>query len=176
MLRVPSYRARMETSSPNAKPTDVTAPLDDAPAFWFRLFNEIGIINQLSTTQLEASLPKGLKAADFRLLNHFMRLGGPRTPVALAQSFQVTKGTMTHTLQKMSGLGLVTLAPNGGDGRSKLVDITEAGRQAHAQALRNLLPSMEGALGNFDAAVMADLQTALPALAKLREALDKARD
>ncbi|MFK7793583.1 MAG: MarR family winged helix-turn-helix transcriptional regulator [Devosiaceae bacterium] len=168
----------MANTSPPASALQDHAEITDAtrPTLWFQIFNEIGIINQLSTTQLERTLPTGLKFADFRVLNHFMRLGGPRTPLALANSFQVTKGTMTHTLQKLDRLGLITIAAHAKDGRSKLVDITDAGRTAHAQSLAGLLPSMEGVVQGLDPTVETALRDALPALSALREALDKARD
>ncbi len=181
---VPVYRAGMENTPPKTSPKPLgqreqnpaSSILPEEPAFWFRIFNEIGIINQLASTLLEAALPNGLKAADFRLLNHFVRLGGPRTPVELARSFQVTKGTMTHTVQKMSALGMVTLVPNGADGRSKWVDITDAGREAHAKTMVSLLPDMERAMAPLQGGEKSALQEALPALVALREALDKARD
>ncbi len=170
------YPARMKKSTADIEVTTQTVDGLDGPTFLFRLLNEIGIISQLSTAVLEKTLPDGLKAADFRLLNHFVRLGGPRTPVELARSFQITKGTMTHTLQKMTKLGLVEIAPHGGDGRSKWVDITEAGRRAHAQSLGQLLPEIENILEMLDPAVEAELKNALPALVALRELLDRARD
>ncbi|MEM1286444.1 MAG: MarR family transcriptional regulator [Pseudomonadota bacterium] len=172
ILPRPVYPAGM----PGAAPSDTLDDLLDAPRLWFRVFNEIGIINQLSVAQLERILAPHLKFADFRVLNHFIRLGGPRTPVDLARSFQVTKGTMTHTLQKMERLELIAVSPHGGDGRSKLVDITDAGRTAHAEALVGLLPEMERVIDGLDPVVVQTLKDALPAMVALRQALDKARD
>lgn len=60
---------------------------------YFRLFNEIGIIGQLSRTLLEARLPPGFVMAQFTVLNHLVRMGDGRTPLAIAQAFQVPKNS-----------------------------------------------------------------------------------
>ena len=71
----------------------------------FRLFNEIGIISQLSGTILARVLPHGLSMAQFGVLNNFVRLGGERTPAGLAEAFQVTRGAMTNTLTRLEAQG-----------------------------------------------------------------------
>ena len=76
----------------------------------FELFNEIGIINQLSTTMFERVLPKGMTQAQFTVLNHFVRLGHQeRSPAQLAFAFQVTRPTMTSTLTRMERAGLIAI-------------------------------------------------------------------
>ena len=65
-------------------------PAEDPPAF--RLFTEIGIIEQLARNRLERGLPDGLKVSQFVVLNHLVRLGGEWSPARLANAFQVTKG------------------------------------------------------------------------------------
>jgi DNA-binding MarR family transcriptional regulator len=64
----------------------------------FRLFNEIGIIEQLSRALFEARLPKGVTRPHFSVLNHLMRVADGRTPLELARAFQVPKTTLSHTL------------------------------------------------------------------------------
>jgi hypothetical protein len=44
---------------------------------YFRLFNEIGIIGQLSRALLEARLPPGFVAAQFSVLNHLVTAAPP---------------------------------------------------------------------------------------------------
>jgi DNA-binding MarR family transcriptional regulator len=88
---------------------------------YFRLFNEIGIIGQLSRSLLEARLPPGFVAAQFSVLNHLVRLGDGKTPLALAQAFQVPKNSMTHSLTVLEREGLIEFRKNPQDGRSKLV-------------------------------------------------------
>lgn len=98
------------------------------PGAMFELFTEIGIIAQLSRTMLEARLPDGLIAPHFNVLNHLARLGDGRTPLQIANSFQVPKTSMTHTLKGLADRGLVDILPNPEDGRSKCVNLTEKGR------------------------------------------------
>ena len=54
---------------------------DRAMSDYFRLFNEIGIIGQLSRTLLEARLPPGFVMAQFSVLNHLVRVGDGRLPL-----------------------------------------------------------------------------------------------
>ena len=96
---------------------------------YFRMFNEIGIISQLSSNRLERVLPPGISIAQFSLLNHLVRLGGAWAPSRLARAFQVTKGAMTNTLQRLEAQGLIRVTVDPDDARGKRVEITEAGRR-----------------------------------------------
>ena len=75
------------------------------------MFNEIGIISQLSSNRLERVLPEGMSVAQFSVLNHLVRLGGSWAPSRLARAFQVTKGAMTNTLQRLEAQGLIRSRP-----------------------------------------------------------------
>ncbi len=84
---------------------------------YFKLFNEIGIIEQLSRSSLEAHLPDGLIAPHFTVLNHLIRVQDGQTPLVLARAFQVPKTSMTHTLGGLESRGLIALKANPEDGR-----------------------------------------------------------
>lgn len=147
------------------KPTDLNA--------YFALFNEIGIIEQLSRAFLEAQLPDGIIAPHFAVLNHLTRVKDGQTPLKLAQAFQVPKTTMTHTLAGLQKHGLVDMQPNPDDARSKQVWITEAGTRLRNQTIDALGPDLAKVAG----IVPPDqLYQILPVLQTLREYLDKARD
>jgi DNA-binding MarR family transcriptional regulator len=138
----------------------------------FRVMNEIGIIDQLGTTLFERAMPHGLTLPQFIVLNHFVRLGGGRSPVELAAAIQVTKATMTSTLQRLDAKGFIGMTPDPDDGRSKRVAITDQGRAARddaIQAIAHHLRDMETEIG------AADFEAALPFLAKLRTFLDRRR-
>ncbi len=139
----------------------------------FAVFTEIGIINQLGQTMLERALPDGLRMAHFGVLTHFVRRGGYESPTGLARAFQVTKGAMTNTLNRLSKRGLVAITPDPDDQRAKRVEITDAGRAMHARALQAITPVMQQALSSFTGD---EFTAALPFLSRLREALDSARD
>ena len=139
----------------------------------FRIMNEIAIIDQLGTTIFERSMPHGLTLPQFVVLNHFVRLGGDRTPVELASAIQVTKATMTSTLQRLEAKGFITSAPDPKDGRSKRIAITAQGRKARDQSIRAIehdLAAMESDVGKKA------MEGALPCLAALRTFLDRRRN
>ena len=109
----------------------------------------------------------------FSVLNHMVRLGDGKTPLELAHAFQVTKGTMTNTLGALSRRGLISIAPNEKDGRSKLVFLTDAGRAFQAEAIASLEPVFERLSGQLDLEAMAK---ALPLLEEVRKVLDENRE
>ncbi len=138
----------------------------------FQVLNEIGIISQLSTAELEKHLPLALKASQFGVLNHFVRLGGSSTPAKLASAFQVTKGAMTNNLNRLLHHQLVSIEPDPRDGRVKRVEITKKGREVQAQAMRSLYAPMQSLVDEFG---LDEFKRALPFLAALRKFLDDAR-
>jgi DNA-binding MarR family transcriptional regulator len=138
----------------------------------FRVMNEIGIIDQLGTTLFERSMPHGLTLPQFVVLNHFVRLGGERSPLELADAFQVTKATMSSTLQRLETKGFIAMTPDPNDGRAKRVTITDKGRRARNTAIQSIetdLKALEAEVG------IAVLQGALPILQKLHAFFDQRR-
>lgn len=144
-----------------------------SPMALFQLFNEIGIIEQLSRTELEAHLPKGLIAPHFSVLNHLIRVADGRTLVEMARAFQVPKTSMTHTVAGLDRRGLVIVRPNPNDGRSKCVWITDAGRNLRNQVISDLTPAFTDVLAEFD---LTRLMSILPVLTDLRICLDDYRN
>lgn len=146
---------------------------DDTPATYFKVFNEIAIIEQLSRTLLEARLPDGLIAPHFTVLNHLIRLGDGRALIDMARAFQVPKTSMTHTIKGLQAHGLVEVRPNPDDGRSKRVWLTDKGRNLRDQAIADLSPDFERLATGFD---VQRLQDMLPVLRDLRIFLDEDRN
>jgi DNA-binding MarR family transcriptional regulator len=145
-------------------------PSEDPLAF--RLFTEIGIIEQLARNRLERGLPDGLKVSQFIVLNHLVRLGGEWSPARLASAFQVTKGAMTNTLQRLEMRGLVRVVADPRDGRAKLVTITDAGRDMRADCVASVGPF----LSDLSRMLLdKDLAKVLPVLEKVRKYLDAHR-
>lgn len=78
---------------------------------------------------LTNALPRGMTKAQFTVLNHFVRLEiSEKLPADLARAFQVSRPTITSTLARMEGAGLVAIRTEPRDGRAKLVSITATGR------------------------------------------------
>ena len=160
--------------SPTApEPTDrrAASTAGEDPAV-FRFFNEVGIIEQLARTRFERVMPHGLSVAQFSLLNHFVRLPGERSLVALARAFQVSKPAMGKLVRRLGEQGLLAVRDDPDDGRGKRVGLTDAGRRARHDAVAALAPEvarLSAALGDdtFDAL--------LPGLARVRQWLDTNR-
>lgn len=146
---------------------------DSKPDLFFAVFNEIGILAQLSAALFEQRLPAGFLVSHFAVLNGLMRVRDGRTPLELARAYQVPKTTMTHTLAGLERAGLVRMAPNPKDGRSKCVWITDAGRTFRDQSIARLGPDLAMLADRFPAE---RLVSVLPVLADLRAVIDTMRD
>lgn len=156
--------------------TDPTAPrpaspppADPAP---FVLLNEIGIIEQLARNRFEALQPDGLLLPHFALLNHLVRMGDGRSPVAIARALQLAKGAITNTLQRLELRGLVRVEPDPDDGRGKRVFLTEAGRARREQAVAAVAPALAEITAGLDPQAMAET---IARLRLVRERLDRDR-
>lgn len=148
-----------------------TTPTQEDPPV-FRLFNEIGIIEQLARTRFERVQPAGLSLAQFTVLNHFVRLGGERSLVELARAFQVSKAAIGKLARKLDDAGYLRVRANPSDQRGKLVSITPAGRRARDAAMRAVAPQMARLAEQFGEDEIARL---LPALERIRVWMDAHR-
>ncbi|WP_419909328.1 MarR family winged helix-turn-helix transcriptional regulator [Hoeflea sp.] len=142
-------------------------------SLYFSLFNEIGIIEQLSRTLFEARLPKGFLVSHFSVLNHLIRVRDGQTPLQIANAFQVPKTTMTHTLSVLEKNGLVDMRPNPQDGRSKRVWLTESGRKFREQAIMSMGPDMMQLAAHYPPEFIGEI---VPKLSEIRKFLDAQRD
>lgn len=152
-------------------PDTIKAP--NLTGLYFELFNEVGIISQLSRAAFEARLPDGLVLPHFSVVNHLVRLGDGRTPLDIARAFQVPKTTMTHTLAGLEKRGLVEMRANPDDARSKQVWLTDAGRAFRDSAIASLAPDVDDI---SDALEPQELVEVIEKLTRLRKRLDAARD
>ncbi|MEM1317030.1 MAG: MarR family transcriptional regulator [Pseudomonadota bacterium] len=149
------------------------APVAGGPPLIFQLFNEIGILAQLSSTLLNRRLPDGLHASHFGILSHLSKRDFPETPAMLADAFQVTRGTMTHSLKVLEARGFIALDPDPKDGRSKTVRLLPEGRGFREQAIAALAPAIMVLSDKLEAV---DVEPVLEELRKLRVILDENRD
>ncbi len=76
-----------------------------------------------------------LKTTQYSLLSHVLKLG-PIRPSDLAVAMKMDASTLTRNLRPLVDAGWVTLEA-GTDARSRLVHITDAGRDKRAQAQRH---------------------------------------
>lgn len=138
----------------------------------FAVFAEIGVIHQLTSAAFQRVLPHDLTQAQFTVLNHCVRLGDNRTPAELAAAFQVTRATLTSTLQRLEAKGFIRMARDPRDGRSKRVLLTPSGRSAREEAIAAAAPLLARAEEAFAPQEVASL---LPRLIALRVWLDQNR-
>jgi len=139
---------------------------------YFELFNEIGIISQLSRTLLERRLPDGLGQPQFSVLNHLVRLGDGVTPGTLAHAFQVPRNSMTNTLQGLEERALIETRANPQDGRSRRVFLTAKGRGYLESAIESLSGDLKEIAEHLP---LGDVERLLPQLTVVRRILDENR-
>ena len=104
------------------------------------LFSEISTIDQLLKSKLSKELPTGMEVSHFSILNYFVLSGGEKTPVQLAKIFNLTKGAITNTLNKLLAAGYIHIRPDWDDARSKLISISTAGKSARDRAVASIEP------------------------------------
>ena len=147
-------------------------PDTHGPGQVFTFFNEIGIINQLSRALFEARLPDGLTVQHFSVINHLVRLGDGKTPLAIARAFQTPKASLTNTLAGLEKRDLIQMKPNPKDGRSKLVCLTDQGRSFREEAIAAMVPEILALKDQIDFEMISEIT---PKLAEIRRVLDENR-
>ena len=76
----------------------------------------------------------GLKGTQYALLSYVVKQG-PIRPGDLAREMKIGPSTLTRNLRPLIDAGWVTLGP-GPDGRSRLIQATDAGRDKRQEAQR----------------------------------------
>ena len=76
----------------------------------------------------------GLKTSQYSLLSYVQKLG-PVRPMDLAAAIKMDASTLTRNLKPLVAAGWVTNLP-GADGRTRVVAMTEAGREKRSEAQR----------------------------------------
>ena len=84
----------------------------------------------------------GLKGTQYSLLSYVAKLG-PVRPADLAAEMRISPSTLTRNLKPLVDAGLVRVLP-GADARSRLVTVTQAGRDKRQEAQRRWRVAQEG--------------------------------
>ena len=143
-----------------AKPTEAQALIG------WRIFNWIGIIDQLATTRATRVLNE-LKVPfpQFVMLNHFSHRPQEATTVTgVASALQQPQPGITKTIQKRVARKRLRADPAPGDKRSKLITITPKGLDLHARAVAAFVPQFAEVYSGWEDAEMADLLAKLDRL------------
>ncbi len=89
----------------------------------------------------------GLTPAQWTALRYFARANRfSRTPSAFSEFHATTRGTASQTVKSLVALGLLERRPNEQDGRSALIEVTQAGRERLAEDPLDALGEMIEAL------------------------------
>ena len=143
---------------------------DDTHALAVTLFSELLTADQLVRNRLSRVLPKGMEISHFSVLNHLAFSGGERSPAQLAETFHVTRGAMTNTLNKLEWAGYIHIRPDWDDARRKMVAISPAGRQARDYAVAAIAPLINEVVGDLGAD---KVRMVLPVMRELRARLER---
>lgn len=104
------------------------------------LFSELLAVDQLARMNIARVLPKGMELSHFSVLNHLANTTTEKSPGQLAQTFHLTRGAMTNTLNKLEWAGWVHVRPDWDDARRKMVALSPAGQAARDAAISAIAP------------------------------------
>lgn len=100
-----------------------------------------------------------LTAAQWMALRYFARASRlSRTPSAFSCYHATTRGTASQTVKSLVEMGLLARQSHATDGRSTILDVTEAG---HAMLRRDPLEDLRHVLARLDPAAHATIASAL---------------
>jgi DNA-binding MarR family transcriptional regulator len=97
----------------------------------FKLRQLVRRVSQLYDAELARC---GLKVTQYSLLTHVLKLG-PIRPTDLARAMQLDASTLSRNLQPLVAAGWLEVG-EGADARSRMVRITQAGRDKRQEAQR----------------------------------------
>lgn len=122
----------------------------------WRIFNWVGIINQLMTARASRTLAElKLPFALFTVLNHFShRPNEGKTVTSVAAAMQQPQPGITKTIQKLVARKFLRADPAPGDKRSKLLTITPKGLEVHNRAIAAFVPRFAEAFEGWDESEM----------------------
>ena len=132
------------------------------------LFSELLTVDQLARMNIARVLPKGMELSHFSVLNHLAHAGAEKSPGQLAQTFHLTRGAMTNTLNKLEWAGWVHVRPDWDDARRKMVSISPAGQSARDAAIAAIAPLIADVVTTVG---QDKVKATLPVLRELRQKL-----
>lgn len=134
------------------------------------LFSELLTVDQLARMSVARVLPKGMELSHFSVLNHLAHTGTEKSPGQLAQTFHLTRGAMTNTLNKLEWAGWVHVRPDWDDARRKMVSISPAGHAARDAALAAIAPIISDVVETVG---QDKVKSTIPVLRELRMKLNE---
>jgi len=139
---------------------------EDRNTLAIMLFSEVLAADQMIRNRLSKVLPKGMEISHFSVLNHLTWRDCERSPAELAEVFNVTRGAMTNTLNKLEWAGYVHIRPDWDDARRKKISISPTGRLARDNALSAITPMINQVVDELGED---KVRSALPILREMRK-------
>jgi DNA-binding MarR family transcriptional regulator len=135
-------------------------PVDSVPAQGTNVLFDVWLVLRATTGMLDTKLAStGLTADEFGVYS-VLTSAEELTPTELARWMSAPPTTVSSYVKRLEQRGHVVRERNPDDGRSYLVRLTPAGRQAHAAAGRAFVPVLEDvvrALGRHEPSVRKSL-------------------
>jgi DNA-binding MarR family transcriptional regulator len=108
------------------------------------LLFDVWLVNHAMSTLVDETLAaSGLSGDDFGVYS-LLRGWGPITPSQISRWTGMRPTTVSVALKRLTGRGHAEQTPNPDDGRSYLIGLNAAGKDAHGKAAALFLPAMQG--------------------------------
>lgn len=115
----------------------------DVPGGLSNVLFDVWLVSRATTALLDEALrPCGLDADEFAVYS-VLSSGDGMTPSDLAQWMSAPATTVSSYVKRFEARGHVRRAPHPDDGRSYLVQLTDAGRRVHREAGEHFTPLLE---------------------------------
>ncbi len=148
--------------------------MEDMQETLLGLFTEVAVLEHLVRTREEKHAEDDLTMGDFGILNYFMvNHADPDSVAGIAWCFQEEEAYTRAKIEGLASRDLVTLSPNVADNGIAMVEITDIGREAHAQIVARVAPDIMMAVAEIS---REDLETTFKTLRNIRLTLDNLPD
>ncbi|MCG7418730.1 MarR family transcriptional regulator [Microbacterium sp. ACRRU] len=127
-------------------------------------FSELMTVFRRFVSEAAERVSPGMLPATFKTLSVVSRFG-PLTLSALAERLSADKGFLSRAISDLEGMGLVTRTPDPNDRRSRLIAVTDLGRDRLSEARAPHESRLHEALADWSVDEIEHLSTMLHALA-----------
>lgn len=148
--------------------------MEDLQETLLGLFTEVAVLEHLVRTREEKHAEDDLTLGDFGVLNYFVvNHPDPDSVAGIAWCFQEDEAYTRAKIEGLASRDLVTISPEVADNGIAMVEITDIGREAHAQIVARVAPDMMMAVAEIP---REDLETTFKTLRNIRLTLDNLPD
>jgi DNA-binding MarR family transcriptional regulator len=104
---------------------------------WMSLWYDLYAVDNLAGIVLDGAMAGEMHPFDFAVYSLLLKT--PLTPGRIADELSVSPSTLSGVLARLEEQGHARRIPNPDDARSRIVELTEDGRAAHAKASQRFL-------------------------------------